>query len=103
MVSQLIVGRMMMATPFKLEDRQAFEAHLDTWKRRFVETSGYGELHQYVNYGNTTSTMRDPPGALYGYESWRLEKLRGLKRRYDPGNFFRWYQPIIDGDEVEGR
>ncbi|KAK8051554.1 fad fmn-dependent oxygenase oxidase [Apiospora rasikravindrae] len=72
-----------------------FEKHLNGWKSRFIETSGYGELHQYVNYGNTTSTMKDPPEALYG-EPWRLEKLRGLKRRYDPNNVFRWYQPLIE-------
>ncbi|KAK8119159.1 FAD-linked oxidoreductase alt4 [Apiospora kogelbergensis] len=84
---------MLMATPMKLEYRDEFEKHLDGWKRRFIETSGYGELHQYVNYGNTTSTMKDPPEALYG-EPWRLEKLRDLKKRYDPSNVFRWYQPL---------
>ncbi|KAK7956629.1 FAD-linked oxidoreductase alt4 [Apiospora aurea] len=86
---------MLMATPMKLQDREEFEKHLDGWKSRFIETSGYGELHQYVNYGNTTSTMKDPLEALYG-EPWRLEKLRGLKKRYDPNNVFRWYQPLIE-------
>lgn len=85
-----------MATPLKLEHRDAFEAHIDRWKQRFVATSGYGRLQQYVNYGNTTSTMRDPPEALYGYESWRLERLRQLKHTYDPDNVFRWYQPLVE-------
>lgn len=91
--AKLLSNRMLMATPMKLEYRDEFEKHLDGWKRRFIETSGYGELHQYVNYGNTTSTMKDPPEALYG-EPWRLEKLRDLKKRYDPSNVFRWYQPL---------
>ncbi|KAK7982101.1 FAD-linked oxidoreductase alt4 [Apiospora saccharicola] len=86
---------MLMATPMKLEYREDFEKHLDGWKRRFIQASGYGELHQYVNYGNTTSTMKDPPEAIYG-EPWRLEKLRDLKKRYDPTNVFRWYQPLIE-------
>lgn len=84
-----------MATPISMENREAFETHLDRWKKEFINTSGYGRLHQYVNYGNTTSTMNDPLEAMYGYEPWRLEKLRKLKAVYDPGNVFRWYQPLI--------
>ncbi|KAG4431573.1 FAD-linked oxidoreductase alt4 [Cadophora sp. M221] len=87
---------MMTATPFNLEDRDHFEGHLDRWKKEFIAVSGYGRLQQYVNYGNTTSTMKDPAEALYGYESWRLEKLRSLKGKYDPENVFRWYQPLIE-------
>ncbi|OBR06216.1 6-hydroxy-d-nicotine oxidase [Colletotrichum higginsianum IMI 349063] len=90
---------MLMATPLSVKHRPAFEAHLDRWKREFITTSGYGRLQQYVNYGNTTSSMRDPPEALYGYEPWRLEKLRALKRQYDPENVFRWYQPLIEEGE----
>lgn len=86
---------MMTATPFNMTDRAAFEGHLDEWKRKFINVSGYGRLQQYVNYGNTTSTMPDLPEALYGYEPWRLERLRDLKKLYDPGNVFRWYQPLI--------
>ncbi|OLN92085.1 6-hydroxy-D-nicotine oxidase 2 [Colletotrichum chlorophyti] len=87
---------MLMATPRNSEHREPFEAHLDRWKKEFIATSGYGRLQQYVNYGNTTSTMRDPPEALYGYETWRLERLRALKRKYDPENIFRWYQPLME-------
>jgi len=87
---------MLNATPKRMEDRKVFEDHLDYWKQRFIETSGYGRLQQYVSYGNGTSTMKDPVEALYGYEPWRLEKLRGLKQQYDPDNVFRWYQPIVE-------
>jgi hypothetical protein len=86
--------RMMTATPRSSVDLEAFEVHLEKWKEAFVRVSGYGRLHQYVNYGNTTS-KHDPVEALYGYEPWRLRKLRGLKRKYDPESFFSWYQPFM--------
>lgn len=86
---------MMTATPKSLDDRAAFEAHLDTWKTKFVAVSGYSQLRQYVNYGSTTSTVQDTPEAMYGYEPWRLERLRALKRQYDPDGAFNWYQPFI--------
>ena len=31
---------------------------------------------------------------LYGYEPWRLEKLRGLKKVYDPKGKFNFYNPV---------
>lgn len=54
-----------------------------------VNGSG-GKLHAYVNYANGDEGM----GAMYGYEEWRLERLRGLKERYDPKRRFGWYAPI---------
>jgi Berberine and berberine like len=87
---------MITATPVSIEDREPFEDHLDKWKKAFIATTGDGKLKQYVNYGNTTSTLVDPPEALYGYEPWRLEKLRKLKEQYDPTNVFRWYQPFME-------
>lgn len=62
--------------------------HQDAW----ISTSGYGRLQQYVNYGHGS---KDPPEALYGYEPWRLEKLRGLKDKLDPEGCFNGYQPFI--------
>jgi hypothetical protein len=87
---------MLNATPKRIEDRKVFEDHVNYWKQRFIDTSGYGRLHQYVSYGNSTLTMKDSLESLYGYEPWRLEKLRNLKQKYDPENMFRWYQPIVD-------
>lgn len=49
------------------------------------------ELTAYLNYANGDESTE----AIYGYESWRLERLRGLKRKYDPQNRFRFYNPII--------
>jgi hypothetical protein len=85
---------MISATPKSLANIGPFEEFLEKWKANFIQVSGYGRLHQYVNYGNTTSKS-DPVEALYGYEPWRLQKLRALKKKYDPDNFFSWYQPFL--------
>lgn len=53
------------------------------------------DLHAYVNYARGDEGM----GAWYGHEPWRLEKLRRLKREYDPKGRFSWYAPIELEDE----
>ncbi|KAJ5713440.1 uncharacterized protein N7483_010621 [Penicillium malachiteum] len=52
--------------------------------------SGQDEMFSYVNYafGN------EAPEAWYGYESWRLERLRSLKAKYDPNGRFNFYAPF---------
>ncbi|KAI1377706.1 FAD binding domain-containing protein [Hypoxylon crocopeplum] len=45
----------------------------------------------YLNYAIGDESLE----ALYGYEPWRLERLRGLKAKYDPHNRFRFYNPIV--------
>lgn len=45
----------------------------------------------YVNY----AFGDEPLESMYGYEPWRLSKLRGLKQKYDPDNRFRFYNPLI--------
>ncbi|KAI2642103.1 hypothetical protein GGS21DRAFT_501165 [Xylaria nigripes] len=45
----------------------------------------------YVNYGLGIESLE----STYGYEPWRLEKLRRLKKEYDPYNKFRYYVPLI--------
>lgn len=52
--------------------------------------SGFERPAVYVNYAQGTEGF----GALYGYEKWRQRRLEGLKKRYDPGCVFGWYQPI---------
>ncbi|KFZ09727.1 hypothetical protein V502_08538 [Pseudogymnoascus sp. VKM F-4520 (FW-2644)] len=49
----------------------------------------------YVNY----ATGLEPIENIYGHELWRLERLRTLKRCYDPYNRFRFYNPIIGRGE----
>ena len=62
--------------------------HQDAW----IKTSGYGRLQQYINYGHGS---KDHPEALYGYEPWRLERLRALKEQLDPEGWFNGYQPFV--------
>ncbi|KAK4121767.1 FAD-binding domain-containing protein [Parathielavia appendiculata] len=49
------------------------------------------QLRAYVNYAHGD----EPLGAVYGWEDWRLEKLRGLKKKYDPEYRMRYYVPIL--------
>lgn len=63
-----------------------------------VRGSEDGKLHSYVNYAAGNEARE----ALYGYEPWRLEKLRGLKRRYDPHGRFDFYLPVEGEAMVEG-
>ncbi|KAK1570172.1 FAD binding domain-containing protein [Colletotrichum navitas] len=48
-------------------------------------------VNAYVNYATGFETLEQ----RYGHESWRIERLRGLKARYDPDNRFRYYNPIV--------
>ncbi|KAJ5892521.1 hypothetical protein N7504_009212 [Penicillium tannophilum] len=48
------------------------------------------EMHSYVNYAFGS----EGPEAWYGYEPWRLERLRSLKDKYDPEGRFNFYAPI---------
>ncbi|KAF1941720.1 FAD-binding domain-containing protein [Clathrospora elynae] len=50
-----------------------------------------GNLEAYVNYARGDESMEE----LYGYEPWRLEKLRRLKKKYDPHGRFNFYAPIF--------
>lgn len=47
----------------------------------------------YVNYagGHPYETLE----SLYGYEPWRLDRLRELKAKYDPSNSFGFFVPIV--------
>lgn len=48
-------------------------------------------LRAYVNYANGDESLE----AVYGWEEWRLEKLRKLKTEWDPENRMRYYVPIV--------
>lgn len=53
--------------------------------------SGSPEQHSYVNYAHGDESLEE----VYGYEPWRLQKLRWLKKKYDPKNNFGFYEPIV--------
>ncbi len=47
-------------------------------------------FNAYVNYAYGDESLE----ARYGYEPWRLENLRALKKTYDPQGKFNFYNPI---------
>ncbi|KEY64676.1 hypothetical protein S7711_02876 [Stachybotrys chartarum IBT 7711] len=65
------------------------------WAQQTIDLWNEGQPERrpttYVNYGLGTESLE----SIYGYEPWRLERLRDLKRRYDPYNKFRYYVPLI--------
>ncbi|KAI0124765.1 hypothetical protein BJ170DRAFT_685647 [Xylariales sp. AK1849] len=64
------------------------------WRNQTVALWNEGQPERkpttYVNYAAGYESLE----ARYGYEPWRLEKLRDLKAKYDPHNRFAWYNPI---------
>lgn len=48
-------------------------------------------LRAYVNYAHGEEKLE----AVYGWEEWRLERLRKLKKEWDPENRMRFYNPIV--------
>ncbi|GAP83928.1 putative 6-hydroxy-d-nicotine oxidase [Rosellinia necatrix] len=48
-------------------------------------------LRAYVNYANGD----EPLEAVYGWEDWRLQKLKALKRQFDPKNAMKYYVPFV--------
>ena len=71
------------------EEEHAREAGV-AMRKVVLEGSGSAELDAYVNYVSEDETMEE----IYGHESWRLEKLRKLKRKYDPKRKFGYFAPI---------
>ena len=59
---------------------------------RDVLQAGTGEktLSTYVNYSFGDET----PKAWYGPDAWRQEKLKSLKKEYDPTGQFSFYAPV---------
>ncbi|KAI3390594.1 hypothetical protein diail_9111 [Diaporthe ilicicola] len=63
-------------------------------RMRLALLDGSGQpLHAYVNYAHGDESLE----ALYGYEDWRLWRLRRLKAKYDPFVKFGYYAPIVRG------
>lgn len=48
-------------------------------------------LRAYVNYAHGD----EDPRAVYGWDAWRLERLRALKAQWDPENKMKHYVPIV--------
>ncbi|KAK5628284.1 hypothetical protein RRF57_003999 [Xylaria bambusicola] len=63
-----------------------------TWRDVLLrpEVSGYERPAVYQNYAHGD----EPLAAVYGYETWRQEKLTALKRKFDPHEMFSGYHGI---------
>lgn len=71
----------------------AIAADFGTRMRRALFDGSGQPLHAYVNYAHGDESLE----ALYGYEDWRLWRLRRLKGKYDPFGKFAYYAPINRG------
>ncbi|KAL4778874.1 FAD-binding domain-containing protein [Aspergillus varians] len=78
------------------DDDSVLDAALDTWGKETRDllaqpkVSGYDQPYVYINYANDDESL----SAVYGYESWRHQRLTELKKKYDPHGFFNAYHPI---------
>ncbi|KAI1506779.1 FAD binding domain-containing protein [Biscogniauxia marginata] len=71
----------------------AADAWARQWRDQLVDPqySGYDIESVYMNYAHGDERLE----AMYGYEPWRLERLRSLKQRYDPHGFFNFYNSVL--------
>jgi hypothetical protein len=86
-------GQLLLAPLLTWEKNASFDAI--AWdisgKIRDALVEGTGKKQEaYVNYARGDES----PEKLYGYEPWRLEKLRRLKKEYDPHGRFNFYAPF---------
>ena len=72
------------------EDARVYAERIREALNRGVDASKK-KRHTYVNYAFGDESL----GQLYGYEQWRQEKLKALKKAYDPNNAFGFYVPIV--------
>ncbi|KAK3307255.1 uncharacterized protein B0T15DRAFT_529749 [Chaetomium strumarium] len=61
------------------------------WRDEITSTSGYPRQTIYMNYAHGD----EPLEAMYGYEPWRLDRLRRLKAKYDPHGHFNHYNSVL--------
>lgn len=85
---KLLVSPLLTYSPNTSLDGTADEINLRI--RDAILEGSQSELVAYVNYARGDESVE----AVYGYEPWRLEKLRRLKKEYDPFGRFNYYAPI---------
>ncbi|KAL8942493.1 MAG: hypothetical protein Q9216_001637 [Gyalolechia sp. 2 TL-2023] len=73
----------------------AAEAWAQENRRLWNEGQPDRQPQTYVNYAQGKDY--ETPESIYGYEPWRLDRLRSLKAQYDPQNRFRFFEPIVSG------
>lgn len=53
-------------------------------------TDDPSRMRSYLNYAHGDESVQ----SLYGWEDWRIERLKELKQKWDPENIMRYYVPI---------
>ncbi|KAG5759821.1 hypothetical protein H9Q72_012060 [Fusarium xylarioides] len=68
------------------------QEHGEKLRKHLLEASGDPEhLRAYVNYAHGIESLEE----MYGHEPWRIQKLKALKKKWDPENRMRFYAPIV--------
>ncbi|KAJ4355674.1 uncharacterized protein N0V89_003694 [Didymosphaeria variabile] len=70
--------------------RRDAAAYIREIKEALYEGLDKDEWHAYVNYAAGDEGVEE----VYGRERWRVEKLREMKGRWDPGTRFRFFAPL---------
>ncbi|KAJ4251472.1 hypothetical protein NW762_011457 [Fusarium torreyae] len=87
---EILVTSYIMYKPNSTLDALAQE-HGEKLRQHLLEASEDPEhLRAYVNYAHGVESLEE----MYGYEPWRIEKLKQLKKKWDPENRMRFYAPI---------
>ncbi|KAF2758549.1 FAD-binding domain-containing protein [Pseudovirgaria hyperparasitica] len=74
------------------ERANATAAELTAVFKSGQDTEKYGPVGTYPNYARGAES----PQELYGFEPWRLRRLRALKAAYDPFNRFGFYASVLE-------
>jgi hypothetical protein len=86
----ILVTSYVMYPPNSTIDPTAQEFGKNLRKYLLDGSEDSAHLRAYVNYANGDESLE----AVYGWEGWRLEKLKKLKAQWDPKNKMRFYVPI---------
>ncbi|EDO64932.1 hypothetical protein NCU09163 [Neurospora crassa OR74A] len=82
-----------LVTYEETERNKTLDAQAQKWGEK-IRDAAYGDKVKqksvYVNYAKGSESLQ----AMYGYEGWRQERLKMLKRKYDPKGKFSFYAPI---------
>ena len=79
----------MFYPPSAANDALAFQ-YGDRARKLWIQGQAPRPLNAYSNYAYGDETLEQ----VFGYEPWRLERLRALKKRWDPRGKFNFYNPI---------
>ena len=88
--NNLLIAPFIVHEPDGSESLDAEAARYGRQMRDAIVEGNGRPLDAYVNYAYGDEGLE----AVYGREAWRLEKLRELKKAWDPEGRFGFYNPI---------